>query len=60
MADRGTRSSGAVPSAEVVVGGTKRERAPPVGVRKTGCVEMRVGRRVGREEKVLGVCVLVV
>ncbi len=50
MDDRGTRSSGAVPSAVVVLAGTNLERTP-FGVRKTLGGEDRVGRRVGREEK---------
>lgn len=55
MADRGTRSSGAVASDVVVLVGANLERAP-FGVRKADGGEERLGRRVGREEKSL-ICV---
>lgn len=54
MDDTETRSSGSAPPAAVVLEGTNLERTlPALGARKTEDGEERVGRRVGREEKVL-------
>jgi hypothetical protein len=55
ITDRGMRSNGAAVPSVVVVGGTNRDRAP-LGARKIVLREERVGRRVGREEKALGLC----
>lgn len=50
MDDRGTISTGDIPSAVVVPAGTNLGRVP-FGVRNTLGGEASVGRRVGREEK---------